>query len=98
MDKSERIWDLLENYKEVAEALEATNESVITHKLNDIIRVLTILSAVMLPLTLITGVYGMNTETLPFHSAGVFSFVFPLILMAVVAVALFAWFRHKRWL
>ena len=45
VDKSERIWDLLENYKEVAEALEATNESVITHKLNDIIRVLTILSA-----------------------------------------------------
>ena len=38
VDKSERIWDLLENYKEVAEALEATNESVITHKLNDIIR------------------------------------------------------------
>ena len=98
VDKSERIWDLLENYKEVAEALEATNESVITHKLNDIIRVLTILSAVMLPLTLITGVYGMNTETLPFAQSGVFSFLFPLILMAIIAVALFAWFRHKRWL
>ena len=98
VDKSERIWDLLENYKEVAEALEATNESVITHKLNDIIRVLTILSAVMLPLTLITGVYGMNTETLPFAQSGVFSFVWPLILMAIIAVALFAWFRHKRWL
>ncbi len=98
VDKSERIWDLLENYKEVAEALEATNESVITHKLNDIIRVLTILSAVMLPLTLITGIYGMNTDTLPFARSGVFSFVFPLIIMAVIAVALFAWFRHKRWL
>ena len=98
VDKSERIWDLLENYKEVAEALEATNESVITHKLNDIIRVLTILSAVMLPLTLITGVYGMNTDTLPFAHSGVFSFLFPLIIMAIIAVALFAWFRHKRWL
>ena len=98
VDKSERIWDLLENYKEVAEALEATNESVITHKLNDIIRVLTILSAVMLPLTLITGVYGMNTDTLPFAHSGVFSFLFPLIVMAIIAVALFAWFRHKRWL
>jgi magnesium transporter len=98
VDKSERIWDLLENYKEVAEALEATNESVITHKLNDIIRVLTILSAVMLPLTLITGIYGMNTDTLPFAHSGVFSFLFPLIIMAIIAVALFAWFRHKRWL
>jgi magnesium transporter len=98
VDKSERIWDLLENYKEVAEALEATNESVITHKLNDIIRVLTILSAVMLPMTLITGIYGMNTDTLPFSRSGVFSFVFPLLLMAAIAVALFVWFRHKRWL
>jgi Mg2+ and Co2+ transporter CorA len=40
----------------------------------------------------------MNTETLPFAQSGVFSFVWPLILMAIIAVALFAWFRHKRWL
>jgi magnesium transporter len=98
VDKSERIWDLLENYKEVAEALEATNESVITHKLNDIIRVLTILSAIVLPLTLITSVYGMNVEELPFASAGVFSLIFPVILMALIAAVLIAWFRHKRWL
>ena len=79
VDKSERIWDLLENYKEVAEALEATNESVITHQLNDIIRVLTVLSAVMLPLTLITGIYGMNVgRRCRSPTTGVFSFVFPL--------------------
>jgi magnesium transporter len=98
VDKSERIWDLLENYKEVAEALEATNESVITHRLNDIIRVLTILSAIVLPLTLITSVYGMNVDFLPFADDGVFSLVFPLLLMAAIGGVLIAWFRHKRWL
>jgi magnesium transporter len=82
----------------VAEALEATNESVITHKLNDIIRLLTILSAIMLPMTLITGIYGMNTDTLPLAHAGVLSFVFPIVLMLGVAAALLTWFRHKRWL
>src|SRR5207237_3589783 len=41
VDAHERIWDMLENYKEVAEALEETNESVISHRLNDILRVLT---------------------------------------------------------
>ena len=51
-DASERIWDMLENYKEVVEALEATNESVISHQLNDVLRVLTALSVVFLPLTL----------------------------------------------
>ena len=42
VDKSERIWDLLENYKEVVEALEETNESVIAHQFNDILRILTV--------------------------------------------------------
>ncbi len=98
VNKSERIWDLLENYKEVAEALEATNESVITHKLNDIIRVLTVLSTILLPLTLIASIYGMNVDVLPFHRAGAFSLIFPLLLMFGIAGALILWFRHKRWL
>jgi magnesium transporter len=98
VDKSERIWDLLENYKEVAEALEATNESVITHKLNDIIRLLTILSTVLLPLTLIASIYGMNVDTLPFSNDGVLSLIVPLALMVVIAGSLILWFRHKRWL
>src|SRR3954447_7384374 len=48
IDASERIWDMLENYKEVVEALEDTNESVISHGLNDILRVLTAFSVVLL--------------------------------------------------
>ena len=98
VDKSERIWDLLENYKEVAEALEATNESVITHKLNDIIRLLTILSTVLLPLTLIASIYGMNVEVLPFSHSGALSLLIPLALMVIIAGGLIAFFRHKRWL
>src|SRR3954454_2453863 len=59
-DASERIWDMLENFKEVSEALEATNESAIGHQLNDVLRVLTAFSVIILPLTLITGIWGMN--------------------------------------
>ena len=98
VDKSERIWDLLENYKEVAEALEATNETVITHRLNDILRYLTIMSAILLPMTLIASIYGMNVEVLPFSEDGALSLVAPLLLMVVVAAGLILWFRHKRWL
>src|SRR5215208_8161364 len=61
-DASERIWDMLENYKEVVEALEATNESVLSHQLNDVLRVLTAISVVVLPLTLIASIFGMNVE------------------------------------
>src|SRR5215212_11277834 len=62
VDASERIWDLLDNYKEVVEALEDTNESAINHRQNDILRVLTVVSVILLPLTLITGIFGMNVH------------------------------------
>ncbi|WP_354702297.1 magnesium transporter CorA family protein [Paraconexibacter sp. AEG42_29] len=60
-DASERIWDMLENFKEVSEGLESTNESVLSHQLNDILRVLTAFSVVLLPLTLLASIFGMNT-------------------------------------
>src|SRR5438309_2629292 len=57
VDASERIWDLLDNYKEVVEALESTNESVISHRQNDILRILTVFSVILLSLTLISGIF-----------------------------------------
>ena len=63
VDAAERIWDLLDNYKEVVEALEATNESVISHRQNDVLRLLTIFSVIVLPLTLISGIFGMNVHS-----------------------------------
>ena len=60
VDAHERIWDMLENYKEVVVALEETNESVLAHHFNDVLRILTVLSIVFLPATLIASIWGMN--------------------------------------
>jgi magnesium transporter len=96
VDAHERIWDMLENYKEVAEALEETNESLISHRLNDILRVLTAISVVILPLTLIASVMGMNTWVpSEHHEAG---FITVLVLMAIILVAMVAYFRRRKWL
>ena len=57
-DASERIWDMLENYKEVVEGLESTNESVLSHRVNDVLRVLTAFSVVILPLTFLAEPVG----------------------------------------
>src|SRR5215204_1339981 len=62
VDASERIWDLLDNYKEVVEALEATNEAAISHRQNDVLRLLTIISVTMLPLSVIASLFGMNVD------------------------------------
>ena len=95
-DAAERIWDTLENYKEVVEALESTNESVLTHRLNDSFRILTAASVILLPLTLIASVYGMNVPV-PGENEP-FSFWIVVGLMGVVLVLLTILFRRRGWL
>jgi magnesium transporter len=96
VDASERIWDMLENYKEVVEALEVTNESVISHKVNDVLRVLTAFSVVVLPLTLVASVFGMNVN-FPF-AAGEPAFWAILASMLAMLVGMLGFFRYRGWL
>jgi magnesium transporter len=96
LDAAERIWDILDNYKEVIEALEDTNESVISHRQNDVLRVLTVFASIMLPLTLITGIFGMNVDFPGFDTEWGFWAV--VGVMATTLVALLSFFRYKRWL
>src|SRR5215204_3053325 len=94
VDASERIWDLLDNYKEVVEALEATNEAALSHRQNDVLRVLTVFSVLLLPLTLIASVFGMNVA-FPGHDTAAAFWVFVAVMLGVLA-GLLAFFRLKR--
>jgi magnesium transporter len=96
VDAAERIWDILDNYKEVVEALEDTNESVISHRQNDVLQILTVFSVVLLPLTLITGFFGMNVHFPGYDSVWAFWVIFALMVGSLVG--LLAFFRYKRWL
>jgi len=96
VDAHERIWDMLENYKEVIVGLEETNESVISHSLNDILRVLTSISVVILPLTLIASVMGMNSWV-PFEHDEAGFFVV-LGVMAIILISMVTFFRRRHWL
>jgi magnesium transporter len=95
-DAAERIWDILENYKEVIEGLESTNESVISHRLNETFRILTAVSVVILPLTLIASIFGMNVH-FPGEGEGI-AFGVILAVMMVVLVSLVVFFRRRGWL
>jgi magnesium transporter len=100
VDAHERIWDMLENYKEVVEALEETNESVIAHRFNDILRVLTIFSIVFLPATLVASVWGMNVG-LPGAgdppTASHTTFWILIVAMIGLIGGMLAWFRRRGW-
>jgi magnesium transporter len=95
IDAGERIWDILENYKEIVEALESTNETVLQHRINDILLVLTLMSVLILPLTLVSGIYGMNVA-LPFdHSPHAFWIV--MGIMVALLGGFLAFFRRRDW-
>jgi magnesium transporter len=96
VDAHERIWDMLENYKEVVEALEDTNESVISHRVNDILRVLTAISVIVLPLTFIASLWGMNVGV-PGEGDPEDFFVIVAVCL-VIGVGMTAYFRRRGWL
>jgi magnesium transporter len=95
-DASERVWQILETYKETVEALEATNESVLSHQLNDVLRVLTVLSVVFLPLTLIASIFGMNVSFPGFDDAVPFWII--IAAMLALAAGMIAFFKRRHWL
>ena len=96
VDASERIWDMLENYKEVVEALEQTNESVISHRVNGILRVLTAFSVIILPLTLIASIWGMNVGVPGEGDSADFYVI--VGAMVVLLLGMVAYFRKRNWL
>jgi magnesium transporter len=96
VDASERIWDMLENFKEVVEALEDTNESVLSHRVNEVLRVLTSISVVVLPLTLIASIWGMNVGVPGEGDTTTFWAV--LGLMTAMLAGMVTYFRRRGWL
>ncbi len=96
VDHIEKIWDTLENYKELVEGVHEAHQSLLSNKINDIRRILTIFSVVILPLTLISGVYGMNIG-LPFMG---FPWAFFIILggMIIISIVMLIYFKFKDWI
>jgi len=96
-DHLQRISDLSENYRDLVASLFDIHFSVVANKTNDIIKFLTIFSAIWLPLSFIAGVYGMNFDNMPELKTRYGYFVV-LGIMALVAISLLFYFRRKGWI
>jgi Mg2+ and Co2+ transporter CorA len=83
-------------YQRVINLREAYNSSL-NANLNETIRTLTVIATIILPLTLITGIYGMNFDVMPeLHSP--FGYYYSLLLMAAVAGGMLIYFKNKKWI
>jgi magnesium transporter len=96
LDTISRTQDLLDNYKEVAESLEDTNETFIQHRTNNVVKVLTLISLATLPGATISGLLAMNLRyPFPVNEA---TFFITVSIAVAVAVALFIFMYVKKWL
>jgi magnesium transporter len=91
-----RVSDLADTYRELVSGALDAYLSTQSNRMNEIMKVLTGFSTVMLPLTFIAGVYGMNFEHMP-ELKWEYGYAFAWALMLVVAAGLLVYFRRKRW-
>jgi len=96
-DHTVQIMDLIESYRDVATGLMEMYLSAVSFRTNEIMRVLTIMSSIFIPLTFVAGVYGMNFENMP-ELKSQWGYFIVLIVMAAIAAALVYLFRRKKWL
>jgi magnesium transporter len=96
LDYNQKMWDMAEDYQELIEGLSKTFDSLQTNKINDIMKTLTFFSVIMLPLTVITGFYGMNVG-LPFQNHPQ-SFIIIIVFMLAITIGMLWYFRKKKWM
>lgn len=101
-DHSQRILDLLETYRDMSSSLLDTHLSLVSNRMNDVMKVLTIIATIFIPLSFIAGLYGMNFDTQhPWNMPELASpYGYPILLggMLVVFLGMLVYFRRKNWL
>jgi magnesium transporter len=91
-----RIYDMAESYRDLVSGLFEIHFSVTANKTNDVMKFLALISATMLPLTLLSGIYGMNFANLPLLHWQ-YGYFIALGLMVFIFIALIAYFWRKGW-
>ena len=97
LDFYQKIWDMTEDYGELIDGLSKTFDSLQSHKINEIMKILTMISSVLLPLTFVASIYGMNNMNLPLTSYP-HSFWIIMGCMLCMGVLMIFYFKKRKWL
>ncbi len=96
-DHTIQVIDTIESYRDMVSGMLDTYLSSISNRMNEVMKVLTIMATIFIPLTFIAGIYGMNFEYMP-ELKWPWGYFGVWFVMVLVALAMFAYFRKKRWL
>jgi magnesium transporter len=96
-DHFARVTELVDSYRELATSLLDAHLSMQSNRMNEVMKRLTVISTIMLPLSVIAGIYGMNFKLMP-ELEWEYGYAFAIGLMAAVAVSVLTYFRVKNWI
>ena len=96
-DHTIRIADTVETFRDIASGLLDVYLSNMSNRTNEVMKVLTIIATIFMPLTFIAGIYGMNFEYMP-ELSWKWGYPVVLIVMGVIAFLMVVYFRKKKWL
>lgn len=92
-----RVSDTTESYRDYAAGMLDSYLSIVNNKMNEVMKFLTIIATIMLPLTLVSGIFGMNFDFIPLlHSET--GFFVSIIIMVIIAGVMMYWFKFKKWI
>ena len=102
-DHTIQVIDTVETYRDMTSGMLDIYLSSLSNRMNEVMKVLTIIATIFIPLTFITGLYGMNfnPEVSPFNMPELnwhWGYVFAWAVMIIMALLMFAYFRRKKWL
>lgn len=96
-DHTIQIIDTIESHRDMVSGLQDLYLSSISNRMNEVMKVLTIIATIFIPLTFIAGIYGMNFENMP-ELGWQYGYFTILFLMAIIGAIMVLFFRRKKWL
>jgi len=97
IDHVDKIWDGLDEYKELIESLNNTHDSLATNRTNEVVRMLTIIATILLPITVVASIFGMNIPLGPFQNSP-YSALYVLIICLLIVSGMLYFFRRHHWI
>ncbi len=94
-----RVWNVLENHRELVNSIEQTNNSLLSYKLSDVMKFLTVVSFITFPLSVVVGFFGMNVfDNIPLVRKNPLTWLIILIAMIISTTIMVIYFKKKKWL
>jgi magnesium transporter len=96
-DHTIQTMDTIESFRDILSGMQDLYLSTISNRMNEVMKVLTIIATIFIPITFVAGIYGMNFTRMP-ELTWRWGYLFVWVIIIAIVVAMLAFFRHRKWL